>query len=337
MKKVSPVIVGIKSEKLSYEEKLFLEEFKPLGIILFSRNIKNKSQVIYLIKSIKKILGIGCLILIDQEGGKVSRLDSLDFTSFRSSEYFGNIANNNIKLASRMVYINYYLIGCELRLLGINYNCAPVLDIRVREANEVIGSRSFSSDEVIVSELGKYACKGLRTSGIIPIIKHIPGHGRAKLDSHFALPDVDGLSKLFIKDIYPFKKNNNMPAAMTAHIKYLGIDSILPATQSKIIIKDIIRKKIGFSGILFSDDLCMRALEGSFEEITRLSLEAGCDIVLHCDGNIEDAKKVIKVAGTISNILKNKIKKTTDWIFSSSKETQSVESLKVELNKLISL
>ena len=184
------IVIGLKGHKLTLPEKMMLKTHNPVGIILFKRNIIKKQQVIYLIEEIKDILGRELIILVDQEGGTVSRLSFPEWPNFNSSEFFGRLAKINIRKAIRAVLLNYTLIGIELKELGINFNCAPVLDLRVKNASKVIGSRSFSSDPQHVHKLGKAACLGLGNSGVIPIIKHIPGHGRAKVDSHFKIPHI---------------------------------------------------------------------------------------------------------------------------------------------------
>tara|TARA_B100001989_G_scaffold68663_1_gene46645 strand:+ start:1866 stop:2792 length:927 start_codon:yes stop_codon:yes gene_type:complete len=303
------IIVGIKSFTLYKEEKNYLKKFKPLGVILFNRNVLNKKQVISLIKEIKDILGSDCLVMIDQEGGKVSRLRKEIWPEFPAANVFGLIAENNLKKAKKKTFENFYLIGKELKKLGITYNCAPVLDLFIKNSNAVIGNRSFSRDPKIVSLLGYEACKGLIKANIKPILKHIPGHGRSKDDSHKKLPEI-GLTVAELKDdFFPFKKLNQFNYAMTAHIKYKKIDNKNCATQSKIVIKNIIRKLIGFKGVLFSDDLCMKALKGGYYFRAKKAIEAGCEIVLHCEPNLEYMIKSTLGAGKVSNKLRKKLLK----------------------------
>ena len=303
----SAIILGIKAFNLSFDEKCLLKEKKPLGVILFSRNIKSPEQLLNLIKSIKKILGKEAMILIDQEGGKVARLNKKYWKNYPNANYFGKIANGNLDKAKKLTYENFKDIGKNLNKLGINYNCAPVLDLKIKGASSVIGNRAFSRSPEIVSQLSLQACKGLLSENVFPIIKHIPGHGRAKVDSHFYLPIIKSSKKVLQEDFYPFIKLNKQPFAMIAHIKYLDLDKENCATFSKSIIS-FIKNKLGFEGILLSDDLCMKALKGSFINRARKAINAGCDIVLHCEPNISDAIKSCVGAGYASKMLIKKIK-----------------------------
>ena len=303
----SAIILGIKAFNLSLDEKQLLQEKRPLGVILFSRNIKNPKQIAKLTQSIKNILGKEAMILIDQEGGRVSRLNKKYWKTYPDANYFGNIANSNLDKAKSLTYKNFKDIGKTLNKLGINYNCAPVLDLKIKGASSVIGNRAFSRNPEIVSQLSLEACKGLLSENVFPIIKHIPGHGRAKVDSHFYLPTIKSSKKVLEDDFKPFIKLNKQPFAMIAHIKYLDLDKEKCATYSKPIIS-FIKNKLGFEGILFSDDLCMKALKGSFINRARNAIRAGCDIVLHCEPNISNAIKSCEGAGYASKILVKKIK-----------------------------
>ena len=303
----SAIIIGIKAFKLSSDEKQLLQDKKPLGVILFSRNIKDPKQVLSLTQSIKKILGREAMILIDQEGGRVSRLNKKYWKTYPDANYFGKLASINLEKAKRLTYENYKDIGSNLHKLGINFNCAPVLDLKIKGASNVIGNRSFSRDPRIISKLSLEACNGLLSENVFPIIKHIPGHGRAKLDSHYYLPVIKSSKKILQEDFYPFIKLNNQSLAMIAHIKYLDLDKNLCATYSKQIIR-FIKNTLGFDGILFSDDLCMKALKGAYTNRARKAIRAGCDIVLHCEPNISNTKKSCEGAGYASIRLMEKIK-----------------------------
>tara|TARA_Y100001978_G_C23669305_1_gene422871 strand:- start:301 stop:1230 length:930 start_codon:yes stop_codon:yes gene_type:complete len=298
------IIIGIRGLVLTEEEKRYLNANPPLGIILFSRNIKDKLQVKALIKSIKSILGRNSLILIDQEGGKVSRLNAAEWPQFPSSEYFGKIALKNLNLAEKKTYENYKLIGNSLNEIGVNFNCAPCIDVRFNKTSQIIGSRSFSHDPRIITALAFQACKGLQKSNVTPILKHIPGHGRANEDSHIKLPEIDNsINSLREKDFYPFKKLNKFPAVMTAHIKYLAIDKDNLATHSSIVISEIIRKYIGFKGVIFSDDICMKALKGNYFFRSKKAIDAGCNIILKCDHNLVTSFNASVGAGKVKKDL----------------------------------
>ncbi len=303
------IVIGIFGKALTSKEIIYLNKYKPLGVILFKRNIFNKSQVSKLIREIKNILGTAALIMIDQEGGRVSRLNPEFWPVFPAANYFGNIAKTKLDLAKKITYENYYAIGKELNNIGVNYNCAPVLDLLLINSNKVISDRAFSRDPKIITILGEEACKGLMKAKIFPVIKHIPGHGRAQEDSHQKLPEIDLNITELKDDFYPFKQLNQVKAAMTAHIKYKKIDSKHCATHSKKIIHNIIRKHLGYEGILFSDDLCMKALKGPYFYRAKKAIEAGCDIVLHCEPNLKYILQSTLGAGKITNKLKNKLSK----------------------------
>ncbi|MBY0501001.1 MAG: glycoside hydrolase family 3 protein [Alphaproteobacteria bacterium] len=288
----SSVIFGCSGLSLTHEERIFFEESKPLGFILFKRNIQDKTQLKALIEDLKSTINhSNPPILIDQEGGRVARLIEPHWPHFPSS---ADLAKGNLKEAKTRIYENYAQIAKQLRDVGITVNCAPVLDLNVKGADPIMGDRTFSSDPYIVAELGAVAIKALQEGGIIPIMKHIPGHGPATCDSHEKLPIVTLSYKDLKPHFEPFKANASCPWAMTAHIVYTAIDPYLPATQSFLVIEEIIRNEIGFNGFLISDDLGMKALSGSFAERARFSLEAGCDAVLHCSGKMDEMLDVMQ-------------------------------------------
>ena len=309
------IIFGLKGQKLTTEEKNVFQHINPLGFILFERNCKNVKQTKMLIQNLKRIVSHNFpLIMIDQEGGRVARLKKPNWKEYPAAEFFGNKAKENLTLAKKLVFNNSKKIGRELKKLGINVNCAPVLDIKYNHTHNVIGDRSFSSNPNIVSELGKAFCNGLKQTGIIPVLKHIPGHGNSMVDSHKKTPIITmNLKDLDKKDFVPFKKLNNEPFAMIAHIIYKQIDSLLAPT-SKVIIEKIIRKKIRFKGLLISDDINMKAIKGSLTKKIQNILFAGCDIILHCSGNVKEIKHIQRVIPTINkhtfkklNLIKKKI------------------------------
>ncbi len=231
------------------------------------------------------------LILIDQEGGKVARLKPPYWRAAPPAKFFADIACYDISTAIEATYLNHRLIAHELYQLGINVNCTPLLDIHIKNSHDIIGNRSFGESPEQVTKLAEAACKGLMAGGVLPVIKHIPGHGRAKSDSHKSLPIVqESLDILSATDFIPFKNLSNMPLAMTAHIEYSAIDN-LPATMSQKTI-DIIRNHIGFDGLLMTDDLSMKALVGDLANLTKKSLEAGCDIILHCNGKMSEMAQI---------------------------------------------
>ena len=310
LKKPIPIVFGVKSYKLKKKEKNFFQESNPLGFILFERNCKNYKQTKLLIKDLKKTTSHKyTMIMIDQEGGRVARLKNPNWKSYPSAEYFGIKAKKNLSVAKKLIFKNSIEIAKDLKKLGINMNCAPVLDVKYDFTNNVIGDRSFSSNPRIVSELGKSFCNGLKKIGIIPIVKHIPGHGPSSRDSHKTTPNVDlDLISLNKKDFLPFKKLNKVPAAMIAHIVYNKIDKEI-ACCSKEIIKKIIRKKIGFKGLLISDDINMKALKGTIKNKVKAILKSGCEIILHCNANIKEMMQIYSSIPLIKNETLKKVSK----------------------------
>lgn len=278
------IILGLSSTFLTKEEKDLFQEHQPFGIILFKRNCETEEQLKELTSSIKKILP-ETKILIDQEGGRVARLKKPNFIEFPPANTLNTV---------EQAYDNYFIMGKYLKSLGIDINCAPVADLYYPYADNIIGDRSFGEDASMVAKLALSAAEGLNNSGILPIIKHIPGHGRALVDSHLDLPIVDTeLTILEKTDFAVFKQLNNLPIAMTAHIIYKALDPKLPVTLSKLAI-NYIREEIGFKGLLITDDLNMKALKGNLIDLAKQSLESGCDLTLHCNGNIEEMKKLLK-------------------------------------------
>jgi len=306
-----PLIIGIEGHKLLQSEIDFIGNHQPWGFILFARNIDSPCQVRDLVASLKdSVKHENVPVLIDQEGGRVSRLSSKYWKQFKDAKFFGDIVESQgIDKACDLVKTNFTEIAEILNDLGINVDCAPLIDIRNDGADDIIGDRAFSDNKDIVSKLGKAACDGLIAGGVLPVIKHIPGHGRANCDSHKELPVVNtSLDVLKAEDFIPFKALNEMPMAMTAHIKYTEIDNNHCATMSTTIL-DAIRKEIGFDGIIMTDDLSMKALEGSFEDRAINSLKAGCDVVLHCNGEMDEMDKIANAIKAVSEIEINKFEK----------------------------
>ena len=290
------IIFGVAGKSLTPDEYRLFKNVRPAGFILFGRNIENAIQVRSLIGELRTVSnGARSLIMIDQEGGRVQRLIPPIWETYPPLKEFGDRALRDLEEASKCLELNYCLIAKELVALGINVNCAPVLDLFVELGNGVIGDRALSNNPQIISILGKSVCKGLVANGVIPVIKHIPGHGRAKLDSHVELPRVGtDLNTLKNTDFVPFRALRSSPAAMTAHILYAAVDPKNPASVSEKVILKTIREDIGFKGLLFSDDVCMGALSGSSSDRIQAVLSAGCDIALHCSGNYLDMLSVSK-------------------------------------------
>lgn len=292
MPETAPLIFGCAGEALSADEKAFFSEVNPAGFIVFARNCASPDQIRALTNEFREI-NQDCLILIDQEGGRVQRLRPPDWAERPAARRFGDLFATNPAHAIEACRANARLIARDLNALGINTNCMPVLDVPVAGAHDVVGDRAFSTDPHAVAALGAACCDGLLAGGVLPVIKHIPGHGRAPSDSHDGLPVVDlSLEELRGSDFVPFAALSNMPAAMTAHILYMAIDADLPSSTSPTVVSGLIRGETGFSGLLISDDIGMKALGGSFAARTTGCLVAGCDLVLHCSGQMEEMEAV---------------------------------------------
>jgi len=301
------IIFGIQGHKLTINEKLLFRKKKPWGIILFSRNIQNILQLKNLIDDIKNCFEDKKYpILIDQEGGTVSRLNKIIDLSLFSQDFFGQLYIKDKKLFLNIykVYINKI---CEIfRNVGININTVPVLDIRRKKSHNIIGSRSFSENSTDVLNLGKLCIDSYQKNKIGTVIKHIPGLGLSKCDSHYKKPIIKANKKELIKkDFKPFKACKSL-FAMTAHASYPVYDSGNTATHSRIIINEVIRNHMNFKGLLISDDICMKSLKYGLEENALKALQAGCNLVLHCNGNIKEMSKLIKVVPEIDKFTRKK-------------------------------
>ena len=304
------IIVSIKGTTLSKSEKILLSKEKPWGIILFERNLKSKKQIVNLISTIKiSTKNSKFPIMIDEEGGNVSRLVRIIKHDI-SANFFGNLYKKDNNLSEKLLKNYIDSLSKILKELGFNINTIPVLDVLRSKTNKIIGNRSFSNKKEIIKKLGKITIQNLHKNKIAGVIKHIPGHGAATSDSHIKMPKVLlNLKELNDKDFYPFK-DTKAKIAMTAHILYPKLDKKNVATFSKKIIKYIIRKKINFKGILISDDISMKALKYDLITNAKKSLEAGCNLVLYCAGNINDNFRLIK---SIPYIDKFTSKKTSEF------------------------
>jgi len=303
-------IVGIKSSKLTLKEKIFLKKYKPWGIILFTRNIKSINQTKNLTNDIKKIFKDKKYpILVDQEGGRVNRLKNIVTFDKLTSEYFGNLFIKDREKTSIIYKIFVDNTSNFLKLIGANINTVPLLDIRYKGSSNVIGDRSFSKNKIIVSKMGDLCIKLFHKNSIGTVIKHMPGHGLAKVDSHNFTPIVNkSLEYLINNDFYPFKNKKSF-FAMTGHVVYKSLDKINTVTHSKKIIK-FIRNNIGFKNILISDDLSMNSLKQNIEIRTIKAFEAGCNIVLHCNGKFREMEIIAKNSPLINSFI---IKKTSQF------------------------
>jgi beta-N-acetylhexosaminidase len=297
-KRPRAVILGCAGERLTPGESRFFASADPLGFILFRRNCRSRAQVRELVAALRGCVGRpDAPVLIDQEGGRVARLQPPEWRTYPAAAQMAALPDpfglEAVRLAARM-------IADDLSSLGITIDCAPVLDVPTRDADAIIGDRAYSDEPQRVARFGRAFCDGLLAGGVLPVIKHIPGHGRARVDSHQACPRVEASRAMMTySDFAPFRVLSSMPWAMTAHIVFSAIDDV-PATLSAPVIETLIRGDIGFGGVLVSDDIGMGALDGTLAERTRLALTAGCDLVLHCSGVLAEMIEVAEAAALIS-------------------------------------
>ena len=297
----SALITDLAGTTIDTQERAFLRECDPLGIIVFARNIENPKQLTALIKDFRDIVGRSdAPVMIDQEGGRVARL--------RAPHWWGGVANGRIAAleddeAELAAWLAARVMAHDMAACGINVDCAPCLDLLVDGMHGVIGDRSFGSDPERVGRLGQAACEGFQAGGVQPMIKHMPGHGRVTVDPHDILPTADvDLATLESQDFVPFRALADAPWGMTAHVIYPALDAERPATQSARVIREAIRGAIGFQGVLVSDAIDMEALSGSHEERARLSLEAGCDVVMHCNQTLDVRRRVAEAVPELAGV-----------------------------------
>ncbi len=297
-------IYGCAGTALSADERAFFREARPWGFIVFGRNVESREQLLALARELRECLDDAAApILIDQEGGRVARLKPPQWRVSPAAARFGAVHATSPEAGREAVYLNARLIAYELCEVGINVDCLPVLDIPVEGADAVIGDRAFARDPSTIIDLGRAAIEGLIEGGVLPVMKHIPGHGRATADSHLALPRVaTGVEELSATDFVTFRSLNQCPMAMTAHVIYDAIDPQRPATTSPKVIRDVIRGEIGFDGLLMSDDVSMNALSGPISVRAKAALFAGCDVVLHCNGKMEEMREVAEEAKPLEGL-----------------------------------
>lgn len=294
-------ILGCSGSTLTAAERDFFRDARPWGFILFARNIEAPEQVRALTSSLREITGRAeTPILIDQEGGRVQRMRPPHWPTYPPAAAFLRVAPGDGQKRRELARLGARLIAADLLRVGINVDCMPVLDAPQPGADAIIGDRAYSDEADEIARLGRAAAEGLIAGGVLPVIKHIPGHGRATADSHLALPVVDApLTELRALDFLPFQANSDMPLAMTAHLVFKAIDPDRPGTQSRAVI-DLIRSEIGFDGLLMTDDLSMQALSGDFATRASLALAAGCDVVLHCNGEMAEMEGVVAGSGELT-------------------------------------
>ena len=293
-------IIDVASTSLSADEKAFFKEADPWAFILFGRSTQNPEQIYRLTQEMRESVGRDCLIFLDQEGGRVQRLKPPIWPQFPPNNIYGKLYLESPEKALRAIWLHHRLIAKQMRAIGIDADCAPCLDLTIEGAHSVIGDRSLSDNPNIIGKLGEAAMNGLHDGKVASVIKHIPGHGRALADSHHELPVVNASIEELSKDIEAFKNLKHAPMAMTAHVKYPVWDSENCATLSKTIIENIIRGEIGFDGLLMTDDVSMKALNGSNDYKAKASLDAGCDIAMLCNAPLEERAKFMDACHELS-------------------------------------
>jgi beta-N-acetylhexosaminidase len=295
-------IAGCSGLELTSEEAAFFRDAAPWGFILFKRNVDRPEQVRALCASLRETVGrADAPILIDQEGGRVQRMGPPHWPKYPPGSAFGRIHANDPLVRRELTRLGARLIAHDLLSVGINVDCLPVLDVPIQGAHDVIGDRAYGRDPETVAVLGRAAAEGLLAGGVLPVIKHVPGHGRAFADSHLALPVVEASrQELERHDFAPFRMLADMPLAMTAHVVYTSLDPERPATTSRRVMGEVIRGHIRYDGLVMSDDLSMQALSGSIRERAEASFAAGCDVALHCNGKLEEMIEVAEASPTLA-------------------------------------
>jgi beta-N-acetylhexosaminidase len=297
-------IYGCSGTELTDDERAFFREAQPWGFILFGRNVADREQVQRLVNDLRATVNDPkAPVLIDQEGGRVARLKPPHWKERPAAARFGELHAVAAEAAAEATYLHARLVAHDLFDLGINVDCMPVLDVPIEGANDVIGDRALSHDRAVVVDLGRALIEGLIDGGVLPVMKHVPGHGRAMADSHLALPRVaTPREELSHTDFLPFRGLASCPMAMTAHVVYEAIDPKRPATTSPRVVNEVIRGEIGFEGLLMSDDLSMKALDGPLATRAKAAQFAGCDIVLHCNGGMDEMRDVAKEAKPLEGL-----------------------------------
>lgn len=327
--------LSLSGPTLNEDERAFFRDANPAGFILFRRNVTDRAQLRALTDSLRTLSGrADVAILVDQEGGRVARLAPPQWPAFPPAWAFARLYEKAPMSAIEAARANGEAIGLMLAEMGINVDCHPVLDLRQEGAHDIVGDRAFGAEPMRVAALGRATLDGLAAGGVCGVIKHMPGHGRARADSHEELPVVEASDEELAADIAPFRALREAPMAMTAHLLFSAWDSQRPATLSPKIIADIIRGRIGFAGLLMSDDIGMEALTGTLAERARAAIAAGCDVALHCSGVLADSLQVADAAGEMSNAAVERLSSALARTLVTS--TQSYEVLVAKRDALLS-
>lgn len=294
-------ITGLAGLTLSANERAFLREANPWGLIVFKRNVSTPEQVTELTKSFRDAVGREAPVLVDQEGGRVQRLGPPHWPAYPPGARYGELYDREPAAGLAVARLAGHLIAADLKMVGIDVDCLPIADVPVTGGDPVIGDRAYGTEPGKVAAISAAIAQGLQAGGVLPVLKHLPGHGRATADSHHRLPVVDtDRAMLEATDFAAFRPLAGLPLGMTAHVVFSAIDAIAPATTSVTMVQQVIRGFIGFRGLLMSDDVSMNALSGSLAERSRAALSAGCDVVLHCNGRLDEMTAIAGVTPMLS-------------------------------------
>lgn len=334
---MTPLILGLAGTTLTDEERGFFREVDPAGFILFKRNVTDRAQVKALTDDLRAIAGREHVpILIDQEGGRVARMQPPEWPAFPRGSDFDRLYDAAPMSAIEAIRANAQALAMILREVGLNVDCLPLLDVRQPGAHDIIGDRALGTEPLRVAALGRATLEGLQAGGAVGVVKHMPGHGRSMSDSHVELPVVEASAGELETDIAPFKTLNWAPMGMTAHVVYTAWDKDRPGSLSPIVIGEIIRGKIGFDGLLMSDDLGMHALKGSFTDRAAGVIAAGCDIALHCSGDMDEMQACAKGVTTIAPRSRERLDAAMATIAAAANGT-SLEALIAKRDALLAL
>ena len=320
-------ICGCKGLSLDAQERALIARHQPWGLILFKRNIDAPAQVVALVASFREIVGReDAPVLIDQEGGRVQRMGPPHWPAYSAAARFGELAGG-YAAQTEAARLSARLMAADLAAVGINVDCLPVLDVPAPGSHSVVGDRAYGADPQTVAALGLAVCEGMLVQGVLPVVKHIPGHGRAKADSHLELPRVNASrQELEEIDFAPFKALRTMPLGMTAHVVYESLDPEHPGTTSRFVVQEIIRGHIGFEGLLMSDDLSMKALSGDFGDRARAVFAAGVDLALHCNGDWNETGPVAEAAPVLAGESLERAQRALDLLKKPSQPLDLVDA-----------
>jgi beta-N-acetylhexosaminidase len=334
---MTPLILGLSGETITDDERALFREADPAGFILFKRNVANRAQLRALTDDLRALSGRADVpILIDQEGGRVARMQPPEWPAFPPGALFDRLYDIAPVSAIEAARVNALAIALTLTEVGINVDCLPLLDVRQPGAHDIIGDRALGTEPMRVAALGRAVIEGLREGGVVGVVKHIPGHGRAMADSHVELPVVDADEGALETDLEPFIKLKGAPMAMTAHVVYTAWDADECASLSPRVIGDIIRGRIGFDGLLMSDDLGMHALTGDFGARAAGVIAAGCDVALHCSGDFAEMRACVDAVGEISVVGRERLERAMATVAKGA-TIASIEDLLAKRDALLAL